>query len=280
MSRPRIVVGQGEWTTDTEANLQRMEAFVDGLSADWGDLVDLVTFCEYAVSGWDPRLVSPESAHPIPGMVTERLGALAQKSGYYICNGSMLERAEDGVYNTALIFGPDGEIVHKYRKTFPWSQGAENVKEGREFPVSDLPGVGKVGTMICYDGMMPECARALAFNGAEIILWNSMAFHPLKDVTVAAATSRAFENSCYIVLACGSGTHVGLGLFGNSMFVDPNGVVMSQAGDAPTLFMDVVDTENVKAARTYGSKSMCRPLETLAQFAHDYPQYRYASSGE
>ena len=44
--------------------------------------------------------------------------------------------------------------------------------------------------------------------------------------------------------------------------------------------MDVVDTENVKAARTYGSKSMCRPLETLAQFAHDYPQYRYASSGE
>jgi formamidase len=272
--RPRIAVGQGEWTCDADVNLQTMERFVEGARKDWGETIKLVTFCEYAVTGYDPSRLE-ELAQPVPGPATNRLADLAKRSGYYICNGSMLERADDGIRNTALIFGPDGEIVHRYTKTHPWSQGAETVVEGREFPVTDIPGLGKVGVMICYDGMMPECARALAFNGAEIILWNSMGFHPLRSITAATAAVRAFETACYVVLAAGSGQHVGLGLHGNSMFVNPDGIVSSEVGETATLAIDVIDGELIEAARRDGVRGICNPMATLAQFEQDYPQYAY-----
>jgi len=165
------------------------------------------------------------------------------------------------------------EIVHRYRKTHPWCPpvGGEDICFGREFPVTDIPGVGKIGTMICYDAYFPEVARPLAFNGAEIILWNSMGFHPWKDIAVATAITRAVENSCYVVLSAGSGVHVGIGLHGNSMIVDPHGVVIMRVGDSPTIAMDVIDADNVTVARTEGGKGVLLPWQHLAQFGNDYP---------
>jgi len=285
MPRSRIAVGQGEWTFDWETNVQRMEHFIQELYDDWGSGVNLVTFCEYAVCGTPVKASNPrgfeEAAQSIPGPATDRLAAMAKKTGYYICNGSMVERAEDGAfYNTAVILGPEGEIVHRYRKTHPWQEGGENVEIGREFPVTDIPGVGKVGTMICYDGHIPECARALAFNGAEIILWNSMSFHPLKEITLVFAQARANENQCYVVFAGGAGPHGGIGLIANSMIIDPHGVVISRAGDGPTLYMDVVDTYNVEVAREVGAQHITASLKLLAQLDHDYPQSQHSMAAK
>lgn len=55
MRRARIGVLQAEWSTDTETNLQRMERPVTNLHSEWGDRVNLLTFCEYAVTGFDPQ---------------------------------------------------------------------------------------------------------------------------------------------------------------------------------------------------------------------------------
>jgi formamidase len=270
--RSRIAIFQSEWTTDVETNLQRMESLVIGLHDDWGDKVKLVTFCELAVSGFHPKRLR-ENAQTIPGPATDRLAKLAEMTGYFICNGSMLELDGEEIFNTTIIVSPSGEIVHKYRKTHPWAPpvGGETVGVGREFPVTDIPGVGKVGTMICYDGYFPECARSLAFNGAEIILWNSMGMHPMKEATVATAVTRALENSCYVVLGAGVGVHVGIGLHGNSMIVDPNGVTIVRAGEATTIAMDIVDTELVRIAQEEGTKGMLMPWVHLRQFNHSYP---------
>jgi predicted amidohydrolase len=278
MRRARIGVLQAEWTTDTEANLHKMESLVTNLHREWGDRVNLLTFCEYAVTGFDPQRLR-EAAETVPGPATERLAQLARNTGYYLCNGSMLERDGDDLFNTAIIFSPDGEIVHRYRKTHPWCPpvGGEDICFGREFPVTEIPGVGKIGTMICYDAYFPEVARSLAFNGAEIILWNSMGFHPWKDIAVATAITRAVENSCYVILSAGSGVHVGIGLHGNSMIVDPHGVVIMRVGDSPTIAMDVIDADNVTVARTEGGKGVLLPWQHLAQFGHDYP---YQQSGK
>jgi formamidase len=273
MARPRIAVVQAVVSVDTEDNLRMMEKVVRGIAKDWGDSVRLVTFGEYAVTGFDPSRLE-ETAEPIPGPATERLAALARETGYYVCNGSMLERAEDGLYNTALIFGPDGELVHHYRKTHPWCPpvGGECVLPGTEFPVTEIPGLGKVGTMICYDAYFPEVARSLVYNGAEIILWNSMGINPLRDAAIATATTRAVENGCYVVLAAAAGIHVGIGLHGCSRIVDPDGVVISQVGgEAPTILVDVVDAEAARRARDEGTKGMLLPWRHLEQFQHRYP---------
>ncbi len=56
-NRQMIAACQGEWTTDTEKNLQRMERFLDGIHRDWGTAVKLASFTEFSVQGFDPYLV-------------------------------------------------------------------------------------------------------------------------------------------------------------------------------------------------------------------------------
>lgn len=244
---------QAIWGTDAEANLQKMEMHVNNIREEWGPSNRIVTFAEYATTGF---VAGREEAlaQSIPGPATRRLAALAKKTGYYICNGSMLERAKDGIYNTSLIFGPDGDIVHRYRKNFP-VPGLEPLGIGGEFSVSDLPGIGKVGVMICYDGHFPEVARALAYHGAEIILWNSATFHPVKQQTRALVQARAFENSCYVVFTAGSGIFVGLGQTGNSMIADPHGIVLGECGETETImagFIDAGDVAKIRAEGVFG----------------------------
>lgn len=271
--RPRIAVVQEKWTTDTEQNLSIMENSVRGIKSEWNDAIQLITFSEYAVTGFDPATVE-SATETIPGPATERLGKLARETGYYICNGSMLYRTEKGeLRNASVILDPDGNIIHHYDKTHPWCApvGGECVTPGSEFPVTDIPGLGRVGTMICYDGYFPEVARSLAYNGAEIILWNSMGFHPLRELSRAIAQTRALENSCYVVLGAGSGIHVGIGLHGNSMVVDPDGVVTSEVGETATILIDLIDVRNVAQTREEGTKGLLLPWTHLKTFGHAYP---------
>jgi hypothetical protein len=107
---------------------------------------------------------------PIPGPLTSRLCDLARTLGIWLVPGSLVERAADGaIYNTAIAINPAGEIVARYRKVFPWRPW-EKAAAGAEFTVFDMPGIGRVGLMICYDGWFPEVARQLAWMGAEVIL--------------------------------------------------------------------------------------------------------------
>ena len=56
-----------------------------------------------------------EVAEPIPGPSTEYFGRLAKQHNLYIVAG-LLERDGHLVYNVAVLIGPDGKVVGKYRK--------------------------------------------------------------------------------------------------------------------------------------------------------------------
>ncbi len=63
---------------------------------------------------------------------------------------------------------PDGEIAATYRKVFPWQPYEQTTPPGDEFVVFDVPGVGRIGLAICYDGSFPpESARQLAWLGGR-----------------------------------------------------------------------------------------------------------------
>ncbi len=87
-------------------------------------------------------------AEPIPGPLTERLSKLARRVGRWIVPGSIYERDGPAIYNTALAFDPDGQLVARYRKLFPW-RPLEGTTPGHEFSVFDIRGVGRFGLMIC-----------------------------------------------------------------------------------------------------------------------------------
>lgn len=133
-----------------------------------------------------------EIAEPIPGPTTEYFGQLAKKHNLYIVV-SLNERDGHLVYNAAVLLGPDGGLVGKYRKVcLPRGEIEEGVAPGKDYPVFDT-GFGKVGMMICYDGFFPEVARELANRGAEVIAWPVWGCNPL------LARARACENHVYLV---------------------------------------------------------------------------------
>jgi predicted amidohydrolase len=131
-------------------------------------------------------------AEPIPGPSTEYFCALAKKHQIYIVVG-LVERDGNLIYNVAVLIGPDGRILGKYRKVcLPRGEVDGGLTPGKEYPVFDTP-LGKIGMMVCYDGFFPEPARELSKNGAEVICWPVWGCNPM------LAAARACENHTYLV---------------------------------------------------------------------------------
>ena len=133
-----------------------------------------------------------ETAEAVPGPTTDYFGDLAKTHNLHIVL-SLYERDEHLVYNTAVLLGPDGKLIGKYRKVcLPHGEVEDGVAPGSDYPVFDTK-FGKVGMMVCYDGFFPEVARELTNRGAEVIAW------PVWGCNPRLATARACENHVYVV---------------------------------------------------------------------------------
>jgi predicted amidohydrolase len=167
---------------------EQFAPFIKEAAEKDADLVVLPETLTYYGSGRDYA----DCAEPIPGPSTEYFGQLAKQYDLYIVAG-LIERAGHLVYNVAVLIGPDGEVVGKYRKvTLPRGEIEKGVTPGKDYPVFDTR-FGKVGMMVCYDGFFPEVARELAKNGAEVIAWPVWGCNPL------LGRARACENHAVVV---------------------------------------------------------------------------------
>ena len=133
-----------------------------------------------------------DCAERVPGPSTDYFGTLAQRHDLYLVVG-LVERFENLIYNVAVLVGPEGKVVGKYRKVcLPRGEIEAGISPGTEYPVFQTR-FGKVGMMVCYDGFFPEVARRLSNNGAEVIGWPVWGCNPL------LAASRACENHVYVI---------------------------------------------------------------------------------
>ena len=115
------------------------------------------------------------NAHEIERHPTvTRFVALAKELGV-VLPVSVFERAGQAHYNTTVIVEADGSQLGIYRKShIPDGRGYQEKfyfsPGDTGFKVWDTV-VGKVGLGICWDQWFPECARAMALMGAEILLY-------------------------------------------------------------------------------------------------------------
>jgi predicted amidohydrolase len=205
------------------------------------------------------HLSSPpaRAAVDIPGPLTDELGAMARNAGLWLVPGSVYEQGENGaVHNTCLVFSPDGELVARYRKVFPW-EPHEMCTPGDEFVVFGIPEVGRIGLSICYDGSFPETSRQLAWMGAELILQPTLTTTTDRAAELVMARANAIFNQLYVV-SLNAAAPAGLG---RSVIVDPEGIVRHEAGETEETITDVLDLDAVTRVRRYGTAGVSRMWE-------------------
>ena len=274
MSRPLGIAGvqMAVVPADPKATVEKLADVVVQIVRNF-PWVDLILGHELSVSAlvqFVPGAAEPtEVAEPIPGPLTERLCERAASARRWLVPGSMWERNGDRIHNTAVVISPDGEIVARYRKVFPWLPYEAGISPGEEFCVFDIPGKGRIGLAICYDTWFPEVCRTLAWMGAEVILRPTMT--PTSDRELELVTSRAnaIFNQCYVVDLNGVGPWGG----GRSVIVDPDGRVLQQAGERETLVTEILDLEHVSRTREYGTVGLCQTWKQLRDTPVAFPPY-------
>jgi predicted amidohydrolase len=195
---------------------------------------DLVVLPELWTVGAFAADTFAAEAEPVPGGRTvEAMSAAALDAGVWLHSGSVVERGADGeLYNTALVFSPDGELRTTYRKIhrFGFDRGeAVLMSAGDQITTVALPEV-VVGLATCYDLRFPELFRRLVDAGAGMLVIPAGWPERRREHWSVLARARAIESQAY-VLACGTaGAHAGVPLAGRSLIIDPWGTVLAEAG--------------------------------------------------
>jgi formamidase len=259
---------------DANATVDKMADIVENINKifPW---VQLMMFHELVVPGLEQFVTTEnndtwkKSAEPIPGPLTERLCALARKTGKWLVPGSMHEQEGDKLYNTAVVISPMGEIVAKYRKMFPWLPYESGTTPGDQFCVFDIPNVGRFGLCICYDMWFPEVSRTLAWMGVEVILQPTLTTTSDRELELIMCRANALFNQCYFISVNGIGTWGG----GRSTFIDPDGRVLQEAGANQTILTEIIDLDHVTRTREYGTLGLAQTLKQLRDSEHKFPIY-------
>jgi predicted amidohydrolase len=114
-----------------------------------------------------------EGSVTVPGPAMTPFQAIAREHKVHLVLGTK-QRDGDGYYNSAVVIGPQGEILGVYHKVhLATSEGLSGLSAGDSFPVFDT-GIGRLGCLICMDTTVSESARMLALNGADIICFPIM----------------------------------------------------------------------------------------------------------
>lgn len=258
-----------------EANIVKFEEVTRNVKRKnpWVDLIFTgeLYLQQYGVNDWK------EFASQIPNELTERLSEVAKRNRVWLVPGSFLEREESKIFNTSIVFNPEGEIIAKYRKLFPWTPH-EDTSFGTDFVVFDIPDLARVGLTICYDVWFPELFRTLAWMGADIILQPSATYTNDRSAELVLTRAQAIMNQCYVLNVNVIQTIGG----GESLFVGPEGQILYQTGTHEEIILQTVDLDYVNWVRQYGLAAVSPVWKCLrdSPLQGKFPPYENLADGE
>ncbi len=214
----------GRLTANLERILGRLE---EAASAE----ARLVVFPECALSGYGFSSREEGLAHAVTTDSTPvRQVATACARLECFCIFGMLERADDRLFNAAVMAGPAG-LVGTYRKVHLPFLGIDMFADpgDQPFAVHDAGGL-KVGMHICYDGAFPEPARVLSLLGADLLVLPTNWPTHSECAAEHMIPTRAMENTVYAMAVNRVGEESGFRFIGGSSIVDPSGRRLAAAG--------------------------------------------------
>jgi len=267
-TRPFGIAGVQMHVSAFDSNVERIGSYVRHIRTRF-PWVRMVLFSELCALG--PKHAKAE---PLPGPTETRLCALARETGLWLIPGSLFERA-DGlagslVYNTSSVIDPQGVVVRRFRKLFPFRPYERDVAGGKDFCVFDVPQVGRFGVSICYDMWFPETTRTLVAMGAEVILHPSLTDTIDREVELSIARASAATNQVYFFDING----VGDGGVGRSIICDPSGYVLHQAEGGAEIMPVEVDFARLRRERERGLRNLGQPLKSFRDRECEFDVYR------
>jgi len=221
---------------DKEANWRRLEPMVRD-AARGGARIVVTTECfldGYAIKDKSIPLETYRAlGEPIPdGPYFQRFAALAKELKIDLVAG-LTEADGDLRYNTAVLIGPDGKLIGKYRKHALEHELVRNTP-GANTPSFNTD-TARLGLMICADRKHPDLIGKIAAEGAEILLCPSGGmFGPERNDFFLQA--RSYENRVHIVFVhpC------------EFLVTDPEGRVLTRTllGDRLEVTPEQIDSES------------------------------------
>ena len=247
MSNIKVALVQQSASADKSENLARGLA---ATRAAAGNGANVICFAELAFEPFYPQHPGgndvAELAEPIPGPITEEFVALAAELGVVVVI-NLFESDGDQTFDSSPVIDADGSILGVTRMIhitdYPCFHERSYYAPGdRGAPVYQTK-FGKLGVAICYDRHFPEYMRALALEGAELVIvpqagavdeWPEGLYEA--ELRVAA-----FQNGYFTALCNRVGAEPKLEFAGESFVCDPSGVVIGRAGRGTeeTLICDI-----------------------------------------
>jgi predicted amidohydrolase len=232
---------------DVEANRAKAMRFIaEGLARK----ADVFVFPELWTTGYKLKEIE-NLAEPLEGKTMEMLCRIARENRVDIVAGSIPEKRDGKIYNTACAIGKDGKIVGKYSKIHLIGLMAEDryLSSGTKKCIFAIDSV-KAGIIICYDLRFTELPRALALQGAQILFvpaeWPSARGNHWRMLNIA----RAIENQTFVIAVNRVGRDPENTFFGHSMVVDPWGEILIEGSETKEELLvadiDIAAVENLR----------------------------------
>lgn len=240
-------------------NVERAVAWVERAVRESG--AQLVLLPETVTTGFIPDCPVEElwdRVDALPGAMTAPVAGAARKLGVYVVFPTYERGSERGVvYNSAALFGPQGDLLGVYRKThlFPTERLSEGgwSTPGSE-PVVVETELAAIGLTICYDGDFPELYRCQAIRGAEVILRPAALLRSF-EIWEMTNRARAYDNHVYIAACNAVGPDAGGSYyFGHSMIVSPIARVLALARGTEEVVAAELDPDPIRYV-TYGART-------------------------
>ncbi len=249
MNKIRITMIQALLRGSAEERGARVGELVGQAAAQGTDLVTLPEIW----NGPYQQDLFPGFAEPRFGPSWQLLSHLAAQYGIWLSGGSIAEREDGKVYNTAYVFDRSGNEVARHRKMHLFDI---NVTGGQHFMESQTLSAGnrvtvfdtefcKMGLCICYDARFPELFRLMVDGGAKLILVPA-AF----NMTTGPAhwellfRQRAVDNQVFCVgTSPARDEAASYRAWGHSIVTDPWGRIVTQLEEGEALRTVELDLE-------------------------------------
>ena len=160
---------------DIGANVDRAEHLVRQAAGEGANIVLIQELFETPYFCIDEQARHFDLACRLDEQPTiKRMQALAQELGV-VLPVSFFEKAGPAHFNSVVIVDADGSIVGHYRKSHipdcPLYEEKYYFSPGDTGFRTFATRFGRIGVAICWDQWFPEAARAMALQGAEILLY-------------------------------------------------------------------------------------------------------------